>query len=127
MKSSNLKGRSLSETEQYPRDLVSRIKSKYPYPILRHHLGLPSLSDTIESIEKIAEARVLDVISIAPDQNAQEYFFEQENMDHRLDGAGGVPVRSREDFEAIHEASQRNFPCLSYSGTKISYLGRNAQ
>jgi methylmalonyl-CoA mutase cobalamin-binding subunit len=115
-----LKGRSLSKTEQYPGDLVSRIKSKYPYPILRHHLGLPSLSDTIESIEKIAEARVLDVISIAPDQNAQEYFFEQENMDHRLDGAGGVPVRSKEDFEAIHKASQRgNFPLLRcYSGTK---------
>jgi methylmalonyl-CoA mutase cobalamin-binding subunit len=115
-----LKGRRLYETEQYSSDLISRIKSKYPYPILRHHLGLPTLEETIESVKKVAEARVLDVISIAPDQNAQEYFFEQDKMDHRLDGAGGVPVRSKSDFEAIYEASQRgNFPLLRcYSGTK---------
>jgi methylmalonyl-CoA mutase cobalamin-binding subunit len=114
-----LKGRKLTEAEYYPRDLISRIRSKYPYPILRHHLGLPSLDETIESIKKIAESKVLDVISIAPDQNAQEHFFEQDKMDRRLDGAGGVPVRTREDFVALYEAAQRgNFPLLRcYSGT----------
>lgn len=115
-----LKGRKLEEAEYYPSDLVSRIKSKYPYPILRHHLGLPSLADTISSIEKISEAKVLDVISIAPDQNAQEHFFEQDKMDRRLDGAGGVPVRSKDDFVALYNAAQRgNYPLLRcYSGTK---------
>jgi len=115
-----LKGRKLEEAEYYPSDLVSRIKSKYPYPILRHHLGLPSLAETISSIEKISEAKVLDVISIAPDQNAQEHFFEQDKMDRRLDGAGGVPVRSKEDFVALYNAAQRgNYPLLRcYSGTK---------
>lgn len=114
-----LKGRRLTQTEVFPRDLISRIESKYPYPVLRHHLGLPSLQETEDSISKIAESRVLDIISIAPDQNAQEYFFRQEHMDHRLDGAGGVPVRSREDFEALYAASQKgNFPLLRcYSGT----------
>ncbi|MDN5301490.1 MAG: hypothetical protein PWQ60_1004 [Thermoanaerobacteraceae bacterium] len=114
-----LKGRRLSEAEYYARDLVSRIKSKYPYPILRHHLGLPTLEETVASVEKIAESKVLDVISIAPDQNAQEHFFEQDKMDRRLDGAGGVPVRSREDFLALYDAAQRgNFPLLRcYSGT----------
>ncbi|MDI3481434.1 MAG: hypothetical protein PWQ97_1089 [Tepidanaerobacteraceae bacterium] len=114
-----LKGRKLSEAEYYARDLISRIKSKYPYPILRHHLGLPTLEETVSSIEKIADSKVLDVISIAPDQNAQEHFFEQEKMDHRLDGAGGVPVRSREDFRSLYDAAQRgNFPLLRcYSGT----------
>lgn len=115
-----LKGKDYTEDEEYPRDLISRINSKYPYPILRHHLGLPSLEDTIEAIEKIAESKVLDVISIAPDQNAQEYFFRQEMMDNRLDGAGGVPVRTEEDFARLYEAAQRgNYPLLRcYSGTQ---------
>lgn len=114
-----LKGRKLTRAEVFPRDLISRVESKYPYPVLRHHLGLPSLEETIDSISKIAESKVLDIISVAPDQNAQEHFFNQERMDHRLDGAGGVPLRSREDFEAVFEASQKgNFPLLRcYSGT----------
>jgi len=115
-----LKGKEYKDKEEYPRDLISRIESKYPYPILRHHLGLPTVEATIESIEKIAESKVLDVISIAPDQNAQEYFFEQDKMDKRLDGAGGVPLRTEEDFRKLYEAAQRgNYPLLrSYSGTQ---------
>lgn len=115
-----LKGVDHSIEESYPRDLVSRIKSKYPYPILRHHLGLSTIEDTIDAIEEVAKAKVIDVISIAPDQNAQEYFFDQENMDRRLDGAGGVPLRTKEDFKKLYEASSTgNYPLLrSYSGTK---------
>ncbi|HHV27573.1 MAG TPA: cobalamin B12-binding domain-containing protein [Tissierellia bacterium] len=115
-----LKGKDYKKQEFYPKDLITRINSKYPYPILRHHLGLPSLEKTTEAIEKIAKAEVLDVISIAPDQNAQEYFFEQDKMDHRLDGAGGVPLRSSEDFSKLYEAAQvGNYPLLRcYSGTK---------
>lgn len=115
-----LKGKDYKDKEEYPRDLISRIESKYPYPILRHHLGLPTIEATVESIEKIAESKVLDVISIAPDQNAQEYFFEQDKMDKRLDGAGGVPLRTEEDFRRLYEAAQRgNYPLLrSYSGTQ---------
>lgn len=114
-----LRGTDKKEFEHYPKDLISRIKSKYPYPIIRHHLGLPKVEDTIEAIKKIAESKVLDVISIAPDQNAQSFFFEPEKMDRRLDGAGGVPVREKEDFVRMYEAAQRgNFPLLRcYSGT----------
>lgn len=115
-----LKGGEYSEIEEYPRDLVSRINSKYPYPILRHHLGLSTIEETIEAIEKVAESKVIDIISIAPDQNAQEFFFEQEKMDSRLDGAGGVPLRREEDFIKLYKAAQRgNYPLLrSYSGTQ---------
>lgn len=115
-----LKGQDLSKEESYPKDLINRIKSKYPYPILRHHLGLPTIEETIKSIEKVSESKVIDIISIAPDQNAQEFFFDQENMDERLNGAGGVPLRSKEDFKEVYNAAQRgNFPLLrSYSGTK---------
>ncbi|MDD4569353.1 MAG: cobalamin B12-binding domain-containing protein [Tepidanaerobacteraceae bacterium] len=115
-----LKGITFARSDDYPQDLVSRIRAKYPYPVLRHHIGLPSIKETIDAIEKIADSKVLDVISIAPDQNAQEHFFEQDKMDHRLDGAGGVPLRSREEFERVYQASRRgNFPFLRcYSGTK---------
>lgn len=115
-----LKGKTFTKSDDYPQDLISRIWSKYPYPVLRHHIGLPSIEETIAAIEEVAESKVLDVISVAPDQNAQEHFFEQDKMDHRLDGAGGVPLRSREDFEALYEASRRgNYPILRcYSGTK---------
>lgn len=115
-----LKGKDYSLEESYPRDLISRINSKYPYPILRHHLGLPTIEETVEAIEKVAEAKVIDVISVAPDQNAQEFFFDQENMDERLNGAGGVPLRTEDDFRKLYEAAQRgNYPLLRcYSGTK---------
>ncbi len=115
-----LKGKTFTKSDDYPQDLISRIWSKYPYPVLRHHIGLPTLEETIAAIEEVAESKVLDVISVAPDQNAQEHFFEQEKMDRRLDGAGGVPLRSREDFEALYKASRRgNYPILRcYSGTK---------
>ncbi len=115
-----LKGQEYLEEESYPKNLIERINSKYPYPVIRHHLGLTSMEKTIRAIEKIAEAKVLDVISIAPDQNAQEFFFDQENMDDSLSGAGGVPVRKEEDLRELHNAAQRgNYPLLrSYSGTK---------
>lgn len=88
-------------------------------PILRHHFGRPLLQETIEGCRKIAEARVLDVISIAPDQNAQEFFFHPEQMRDELTGAGGVPVRKPEDLRALFEASRLgNYPVLRcYSGT----------
>ena len=115
-----LKGIDYSSEESYPKEIIARIKSKYPYPILRHHLGLTSIKETVEAIEKVAEQKVIDIISIAPDQNAQEFFFDQENMDNRLDGAGGVPLRCEDDFKALYNAAQRgNYPLLrSYSGTK---------
>lgn len=106
--------------EGYGRGLVERISKSRPYPILRHHFGLPSLEETAEGVAKIAEAKVLDVISLGPDQNAQQFFFRQSEMDPALDGAGGVPVRTVEDFERLKSASQRgNYPLMRcYSGTE---------
>ncbi len=100
-------------------NIIDRINEKYPYPVLRHHFGLPSYNDTLEGIKKIAESKVLDVISIGPDQNTQQFFFNQKNMDSKNDGAGGVPLRTREDFIKLKEASKRgNYPLLRcYSGT----------
>jgi len=108
------------EAEDFGATQLSRLEKKRPYPLLRHHFGLPSLEETIDGVRKIAEEGVLDVISIGPDQNAQESFFHPEEMDPSLDGAGGVPIRSRNDLIRIFEASQAgNYPLLRiYSGTR---------
>jgi methylmalonyl-CoA mutase cobalamin-binding subunit len=103
----------------YPQSTIERIQWKSPYPILRHHFGLPTMEATIEGIEKIADAKALDVISLGIDQDAQENFYHPERQDPRQKGAGGVPVRSEEDYRALYAASRRgNFPLLrTYSGT----------
>ena len=103
----------------YPRTTVERILWKSPFPLLRHHFGLPTLEATRLGVERIAEARALDVISLGIDQDAQENFFHPERQEARRKGAGGVPVRSAEDYRALFEASRRgNYPLLrTYSGT----------
>jgi methylmalonyl-CoA mutase cobalamin-binding subunit len=103
----------------FPQQAIDRIAWRDPYPILRHHFGLPTMQATIEGIHKIAEAEALDLISLGTDQDAQENFFHPEHQDPRRKGAGGVPVRSAEDFRALYAASRfGNFPMLrAYSGT----------
>jgi len=105
--------------EDYPQTTIDRILWKKPHPILRHHFGQPTMEATLEGIQKIAEAKALDVISLGIDQDAQENFFHPVRQNPRRKGAGGVPVRSPEDYGALYRASRRgNFPLLrSYSGT----------
>jgi methylmalonyl-CoA mutase cobalamin-binding subunit len=100
--------------------LVARIGERYPYPLLRHHFGRPTLKETIDGAAQIAEAGVLDVLSLGPDQNAQEHFFNQEEMDHKRDGAGGVPLRKPDDLAAIYNSTRcGNFPLVRcYAGTR---------
>jgi methylmalonyl-CoA mutase cobalamin-binding subunit len=107
------------EKEYLPQELIERVFLKKPFPIMRHHFGLPSLEETIRGIQRIAEAQVVDVVSIAPDQNAQESFFRPEEMTEET-GSGGVPFRSREDLVRMYKASRRgNYPLLRcYSGTR---------
>ncbi|MBT9153207.1 MAG: hypothetical protein DDT35_01436 [Firmicutes bacterium] len=103
-----------------PQQLLERVAARQPYPLIRHHFGLPDLSDTIEGVRKISEAKVLDVLSLGPDQNAQFSFFRPSEMDPLQHGAGGVPVRTREDLARIYEASRcGNYPSMRcYSGTR---------
>lgn len=115
------RGKSTDNAEiSYGSDFIERLKNSYPYPLIRHHFGRPTMEETVEDIAKIAEAKVLDVISIGPDQNAQQYFFRQHLMNRDYDGAGGVPVRSEEDFCALKEATKcGNYPLMRcYSGTE---------
>jgi methylmalonyl-CoA mutase cobalamin-binding subunit len=116
-----LRGVPASDATQtnFPQTAVGRIEWKSPYPILRHHFGLPTMEETITGIERITEAKALDVISLGIDQDAQEHFFNPERQDPRARGAGGVPVRSPNDYQALYQASRGgNFPLMrTYSGT----------
>lgn len=115
-----LRGQDMTKQENtYGKSLIERIENSYPYPILRHHFGLPSVEETRKGIEKIATSKVLDIISLGTDQNAQEYFFKQEQMKEEYNGAGGVPIRSKEDLLELKQASKTgNYPLMRcYSGT----------
>ena len=108
-----------NNAEHYAPDLISRLAQKHPYPLLRHHFGLPSYDETLSGIEEIAQSRVLDIISLGIDQNTQQFFFRPENRNPDMDGAGGVPVRDAEGFRRLFNASQcGNYPLMRcYSGT----------
>lgn len=116
-----LKGQAHAQAgeEDFPQTAVDRIAWKAPYPILRHHFGLPTIAATIDGITKIADAQALDLISLGIDQDAQANFFHPERQDVRRKGAGGVPVRSADDYRALYQASRcGNFPLMrTYSGT----------
>lgn len=109
----------LNNPKTYPADLVTRIEQSYPLPLIRHHFGLPSVEETIEGVRKIAESHAIDIISIGPDQNAQEYFFHPERMNPQSDGSGGVPLRKPYHLLEIYEASRcGNYPLVRcYAGT----------
>ena len=103
----------------YPQNLVERIKHFYPYPLIRHHFGRSSLTETISGVKEIAISKSVDILSIGPDQNAQEFFFQPEKMDKSVNGAGGVPLRKSDDLKKIYDATRcGNYPLLRcYSGT----------
>lgn len=116
-----LKGQPLDQlsAEDYPQRVVDRIAWKAPFPLLRHHFGLPTMAATEAGIAQIAAARALDVISLGIDQDAQEHFFHPERQEQGRFGAGGVPVRSADDYRTLFAASRTgNYPLLrTYSGT----------
>jgi methylmalonyl-CoA mutase cobalamin-binding subunit len=108
-----------SDTLIYPQSAVERILWKRPFPLLRHHYGQPTVRATVEGVEQIADAKALDVISLGVDQDAQENFFHPGKQNPRATGAGGVPVRSPEDYARLYKASRTgNYPLMrTYSGT----------
>jgi methylmalonyl-CoA mutase cobalamin-binding subunit len=108
-----------AKEEDYPQTFLGRLEWKRPHPLIRHHFGRPTVDETEKGIERIAEAMVIDVVSLGIDQDAQENFYHPERQDPTRKGAGGVPARSGEDYGRLYRASRRgNFPLLRvYSGT----------
>jgi len=60
----SLKGEREDNTPKtgFPTTVLERIRWKAPYPVFRHHFGLPTMEATLDGVSQIAEARVLDVI-----------------------------------------------------------------
>jgi len=116
-----LKGQTFAQPSEldYPQSTIERIRWKSPNPLLRHHFGLPTMEDSLHGVEMISKAKVLDVISLGIDQDAQENFFHPERQELRRKGAGGVPVRSADDYRKLFAASRHgNYPLMrTYSGT----------
>lgn len=81
-------------------------------PVLRSHFGIPSpdILPTVEGIKELAEARVLDEISLGSSDLSQRYFGHPE-MFEKLKNDGGVPYKDFKDLVALYQASRRgNFP-----------------
>jgi methylmalonyl-CoA mutase cobalamin-binding subunit len=104
---------------EFPQTTIERIQWKSPYPLIRHHFGLPDFETTRTGVQEIAQSGVIDVISLGIDQDAQASFFHPDRQDPRRRGAGGVPVRTPEDYSALYQATRHgNFPLIrTYSGT----------
>ncbi|NPV51426.1 MAG: methionine synthase [Candidatus Methanofastidiosum sp.] len=107
------------KSKEYSQNLYERIENSYPIPLIRHHFGLPSLEKTIDGVKDIANSKTVDIISIGPDQIAQECFFNQDNACKEFEGGGGVPLRKKEDLVSLYKSSRLgNFPLLRcYAGT----------
>lgn len=103
-----------------PQTLAARARWKAPYPLLRHHFGRPTVEETLRGVVEIARAECLDVLSLGTDQNAQEHFFRPDEMDPGAHGAGGVPVRTEADLQALYAHTRLgNYPLMRcYSGTR---------
>jgi hypothetical protein len=99
-------------------NLIERIIQKKPFPLLRHNFGKPTLEETITGIRKLSLSKILDVVSIDPDQNARDFFVKQGSMTNSTDGGRGVPVRTFDDVAALYKSSRcGNYPLIGcYAG-----------
>ena len=92
-------------------DYITRIKEA-EFPVLRSHFGIPhqTIIPTVEGIKELAEARVLDEISLGSSDLSQRYFGQPE-MFETLKNDGGVPYKDFSDLVALYQASRYgNFP-----------------
>ena len=124
-------GRTMQKHEQtvewsdYLVERIKQVRELENRPVLRAHIGIAAetIEPTIESIEKLADAHAFEIVSLAPDQPAQELLTKfirgEEDPDKYLRGQGGAPIRTIEDLQRLKAASQRgNFPLSRiYSGT----------
>lgn len=92
-------------------DYITRIRES-ELPVLRSHFGIPdkTIKPTIEGIKQLAEARVLDEVSLGSSDLSQRYFGHPE-MFEQLKNDGGVPYKDFADLVALYQASRYgNFP-----------------
>ena len=94
-------------------DYTLRIKES-PIPVLRTHFGIPdaTIDPTVEGIREIAEARVIDEISLGSSDLSQRYFGQPDKFE-LLKNDGGVPYKNEEDLRRLFLATRTgNYPSL---------------
>ncbi len=92
---------------------TSRI-AESPIPLLRSHFGIPApdVNPTVDGITKLAEARVLDELSLGSSDLSQRYFGHPEMFVNRKND-GGVPYKTIDDLRKLFQASRRgNYPSI---------------
>lgn len=92
-------------------DYIARIRES-EFPVLRSHFGIPApdIQPTVEGIKELANARVLDEVSLGSSDLSQRYFGHSE-MFEKLKNDGGVPYKDYNDLVALYQASRfGNFP-----------------
>ncbi|MBD5338551.1 MAG: hypothetical protein HDR98_05465 [Bacteroides sp.] len=92
-------------------DYVTRIQES-EIPVLRSHFGIPdeTIEPTVEGIRELANARVLDEISLGSSDLSQRYFGHPQKFEI-LKNDGGVPYKNEEDLRRLYQASRTgNFP-----------------
>jgi hypothetical protein len=111
-----------AETD-FPQALIERIHLREPYPLLQHRFGPPTLEAGVAGIRHIAEAGVLDVVSLVADQDAQENLFHPERQGAHPAGTGGLPVRDRDDLRRLYDASRcGEFPLLQAASGSDDFI-----
>lgn len=97
------------------RSYTQRIREAWPQrPILRTHYGEPgsTIEPTVLGIRNLAEARVIDELSLGSSDLSQRYYNEPEKWLSRKND-GGVPYKTLPDLVALHQAAQcGNYPAV---------------
>jgi hypothetical protein len=96
-----------------------------PIPVLRVHFGIPhtDIRPTVEGIARLAEARVIDEISIGSSDLSQRYYGKPHEFATRKND-GGVPYKDFADLVAMVEAARRgNYPSLKPYAHVVDLVG----
>jgi len=83
-------------------------------PLIRSHFGIPgdSIQPTVEGIMKIADARVIDELSLGSSDLSQRYFGDPKAFEG-VKNDGGVPYKTKSDLIALKSATLRgNYPSI---------------
>ena len=83
-------------------------------PLIRTHFGIPSdsIEPTVEGIKTLANARVIDEISLGSSDLSQRFFNKPEEFKARKND-GGVPYKDYNDLVKLFQATrQGNYPSI---------------
>ena len=93
------------------KDYIKRIEES-PFPALRSHFGIPadSIQPTVDGIRELANARVIDEVSLGSSDLSQRYFGQPDKF-AKIKNDGGVPYKDYSDLLKLYQASRTgNYP-----------------